>query len=254
MVSPAAEKIVVEDLNIHFGAVPALKDVSFSIHEKEILGIIGPASSGKTSFLRALNRLSDLDPHERVSGKILLSGKDIFREMDAEDVRRRIVMVFALPIPLPMSIFDNVAYGPRRHGIKNRKKLEGVVEKSLKEAYLWDEVKDRLSSSAMKLSGGQQQRLCIARTLAVEPEVILYDEPCSGLDPISTAKVEEAMLELKARYTQILVTNNVKQAARVSDRVAFFLSGELIEVDGAEKMFTAPRDKRTDGYITGRFG
>lgn len=254
MVSVPSGKIIVKDLNIYYGEERALKDVNFSIHDKEILGIIGPANSGKTSFLRALNRLSDLDHHERVSGKILLSGKDIFREMDAEDVRRRIVMVFALPIPLPMSIFDNVAYGPRRHGIKNRKKLGGIVEKSLKEAYLWDEVKDRLSSSAMKLSGGQQQRLCIARTLAVEPEVILYDEPCSGLDPISTAKVEEAMFELKARYTQILVTNNVKQAARVSDRVAFFLSGELIEVDEAEKMFTAPRDKRTDGYITGRFG
>lgn len=254
MVSEPSGKIIVKDLNIHYGEDQALRNVSFSIHDKEILGIIGPANSGKTSFLRALNRLSDLDHYERVAGAILLSGKDIFKEMDAEDVRRRIVMVFALPIPLPMSIFDNVAYGPRRHGIKNRKKLGGIVEKSLKEAYLWDEVKDRLSSSAMKLSGGQQQRLCIARTLAVEPEVILYDEPCSGLDPISTAKVEEAMFELKARYTQILVTNNVKQAARVSDRVAFFLSGELIEVDEAEKMFTAPRDKRTDGYITGRFG
>jgi phosphate transport system ATP-binding protein len=174
--------------------------------------------------------------------------------MDTEEVRKKVTMVFALPIPLPMSIFENVAYGPRRHGIKDKKKLSEIVEKSLKEAFLWDEVKDRLETSGMKLSGGQQQRLCIARTLAVEPEVILYDEPCSGLDPISTAKVEDAMRQLKARYTQILVTNNVKQAARVGDRVAFFLMGELIEIGEAHQLFTSPKDKRTNDYLTGRFG
>ena len=228
--------------------------MSFSVKNHEILGVIGPANSGKTSFLRAMNRLNDLEIATHTEGSIYLNGKDINREMDAEEVRKKVTMVFALPLPLPMSIFDNIAYGPRRHGTKDKKKLAEIVEKSLKAAFLWDEVKDRLSSSAMKLSGGQQQRLCIARTLAVEPEVILYDEPCSGLDPISTARVEEAMFELKSRYTQILVTNNVKQAARVGDRVAFFLMGELVEIDTADKLFTAPKDKRTDDYITGRFG
>ena len=248
------DKIVVKDLNIHYGNVSALKNVSFSVKEREILGVIGPANSGKTSFLRALNRLNDLDLSCHMTGSILLNGNDINREMDAEEVRKKVTMVFALPLPLPMSIFDNIAYGPRHHGTRDKKRLEGIVEESLKAAFLWEEVKDRLSSSAMKLSGGQQQRLCIARTLAVDPEVILYDEPCSGLDPISTAKVEEAMIKLKARYTQVLVTNNVKQAARVGDRVAFFLMGELVEIDEANKIFTSPRDKRTGDYITGRFG
>ena len=248
------DKIVVENLSIDYGNVHALKNVSLSVREHEILGVIGPANSGKTSFLRALNRLNDLDLSTRVTGSIRLNGKDIYRDMDAEEVRKKVTMVFALPIPLPMSIFDNVAYGPRRHGIKDKKKLEEIVERSLKAGYLWDEVKDRLASSALKLSGGQQQRLCIARTLAVEPEVILYDEPCSGLDPISTAKVEDAMRELKTRYTQILVTNNVKQAARVGDRVAFFLMGELVEIDETNRLFTAPKDQRTNDYLTGRFG
>ncbi|MFA5159257.1 MAG: phosphate ABC transporter ATP-binding protein [Candidatus Omnitrophota bacterium] len=254
MVELSRAKIVVEDLDIRYEDVWALKDLNFTVKENEILSVIGPANSGKTSFLRALNRLNDLDLGCKMSGSILLNGKDINREMDAEEIRKKVTMVFALPIPLPMSIFDNIAYGPRRHGVKDKKKLAKTVEKSLKSAFLWDEVKDRLSSSAMKLSGGQQQRLCIARTLAVEPEVILYDEPCSGLDPISTAKVEEAMRELKSRYTQILVTNNVKQAARVGDRVAFFLMGELVEIDDANRLFTAPKDKRTDDYLTGRFG
>jgi phosphate transport system ATP-binding protein len=248
------DKIVVENLSIDYGGVRVLKDMSLSVKEHEILGVIGPANSGKTSFLRALNRLNDLDISSRLSGSIRLNGKDINREMDAEEVRKKVAMVFALPIPLPMSIFDNIAYGPRRHGVKKKKKLEEIVEQSLKAAFLWEEVKDRLSSSGMKLSGGQQQRLCIARTLAVEPEVILYDEPCSGLDPISTAKVEDAMRELKNRYTQILVTNNVKQAARVGDRVAFFLMGELVEIGEAGQLFTAPKDKRTEDYLTGRFG
>ncbi|MFH0984812.1 MAG: phosphate ABC transporter ATP-binding protein [Candidatus Omnitrophota bacterium] len=248
------DKIIVENLNIHYGDVPALKNVNFSVRENEILSVIGPSNSGKTSFLRAINRLNDLDHTCRMTGSIKLNGKDIRKEMDAEEVRKKVTMVFALPLPLPMSIFDNIAYGPRRHGLKDKKKLAEIVEKTLKAAFLWDEVKDRLSSSGMKLSGGQQQRLCIARTLAVEPEVILYDEPCSGLDPISTAKVEEAMFELKARYTQILVTNNVKQAARVGDRTAFFLMGELVEIDETGKVFTAPRDPRTQDYISGRFG
>jgi len=254
MVDPVPEKIVVEDLSIDYGGVHALKHVSLSVKEHEILGVIGPANSGKTSFLRALNRLNDLDLSSHLTGSIRLNGKDINRDMEAEEVRRKVTMVFALPIPLPMSIFDNVAYGPRRYAVKDKRKLAQIVEKSLQAAFLWDEVKDRLSSSAMKLSGGQQQRLCIARTLAVEPEVILYDEPCSGLDPISTAKVEDAMRELKSRYTQILVTNNVKQAARVGDRVAFFLMGELVEIDETNRLFTAPKDKRTNDYLTGRFG
>jgi phosphate transport system ATP-binding protein len=247
-------KIAVENLDIRYEDVWALKDLNFTVRENEILSVIGPANSGKTSFLRAVNRLNDLDYSCRVTGSIKLNGKDVQKEMDAEEVRKKVTMVFALPLPLPMSIFDNIAYGPRRHGIKDKKKLAETVEKTLKAAFLWEEVKDRLSSSAMKLSGGQQQRLCIARTLAVEPEVILYDEPCSGLDPISTAKVEEAMFELKARYTQILVTNNVKQAARVGDRTAFFLTGELVEIDETGKVFTAPRDQRTQDYITGKFG
>ena len=248
------DKIVIEDLSIDYGGVQALKHVNLSVKEHEILGVIGPANSGKTSFLRALNRLNELDLSSHLTGSIRLNGKEINREMDAEAVRQKVTMVFALPIPLPMSIFDNVAYGPRRHGLRDKKKLSEIVEKSLKAAFLWDEVKDRLSSSGMKLSGGQQQRLCIARTLAVEPEVILYDEPCSGLDPISTAKVEDAMRELKSRYTQILVTNNVKQAARVGDRVAFFLMGELVEINEADRLFTSPKDKRTNDYLTGRFG
>ncbi len=253
-VSNGVNKITVEDVSILFGEVRALNHVSFSVKANEILSVIGPANSGKTSFLRAMNRMNDLDIFCRMTGSIQLNGRDIRTEMDAEDVRRKVTMVFALPLPLSMSIFDNVAYGPRRHGVRNKRKLAEIVEKSLKAAFLWDEVKDRLSSSGMKLSGGQQQRLCIARTLAVEPEVILYDEPCSGLDPISTAKVEEAMFELKERYTQILVTNNVKQAARVGDRTAFFLMGELVEIDETGKIFTSPHDQRTQDYITGRFG
>ncbi len=254
MVDDSSPKIEVGQLNVSYGSLQVLRDVTLSIRRNEILGVIGPANSGKTSFLRVLNRLLDLSPDVRVKGDICLDAKNIYTKMSAEEVRKRVGMVFALPQPLPMTIFDNVAYGPRRHGTRDQNKLAEIVEKSLRAAFLWDEVKDRLSFSGMKLSGGQQQRLCIARTLAVEPEVILYDEPCSGLDPISTAKVEEAMFELKNRYTQVLVTNNVKQAARVGDRVAFFLMGELVELDRAARIFTAPRDKRTDDYVTGRFG
>lgn len=223
------------------------------ISTSEILGIIGPANSGKTTFLRTLNRLNELAPDFRISGEVKFSGQNI-AEIDLEILRKKVGMVFALPIPLPLSVFDNIAYGIRMHGLRNKKRQQEVVEKALKQAYLWDEVKDRLQEPAFKLSGGQQQRLCIARTLAVEPEVILFDEPCSGLDPISTAKVEEAMLKLKTVYTIVLVTNNVKQAARVGDKTAFFLSGELIEINETKRLFTAPSDKRTDDYLSGKFG
>lgn len=241
------------ELNIWFGAVQALKNINLEIAANEILSVIGPANSGKTTFLRMLNRLNDLQPNFKMSGLLEYDRKDI-RKMDLEVLRRKIGMVFALPLALPLSIFENVAYGMRMHGLKNKKKLEESVEEALKKGYLWEEVKDRLDESAFKLSGGQQQRLCIARTLAVEPDVILFDEPCSGLDPISTAKVEEAMLVLKNNYTIVLVTNNVKQAARVGDRTAFFLNGELIEIDKTDKIFTAPGDKCTDDYIRGKFG
>jgi len=249
------EKITfaVQGLSVWFGRDPALKEISLQVKTNEILAAIGPSRSGKTTFLRTLNRLNEQDPSVRMQGQVLMDGANIW-QMDPETLRKRVGMVFALPLPLPLSIFDNVAYGPRMHGIANREKLAGLVERSLKEAVIWDEVKDRMGESAFKLSGGQQQRLCIARTLAVEPEVILFDEPCSGLDPISTAKVEETMLKLKERYTIVLVTNNVKQAARVGDRTAFFLNGSLVELDKTEKMFTVPSDKRTDDYISGKFG
>ncbi len=246
-------KFNIKGLNIWFGSIHALKNVSMEIAPNEILSVIGPANSGKTTFLRMLNRLNDLSLNFKMTGSIKFDGVGI-NKMDVELLRRKIGMVFALPLPLPLSIFDNVAYGIRMLGLKNTKKLAEKVEEALKKGYLWEEVKDRLSVSAFKLSGGQQQRLCIARTLALEPDVILFDEPCSGLDPISTAKVEEAMLVLKKHYTIVLVTNNVKQAARVGDRTAFFLNGELIEIDNTDKIFTAPFDKRTDGYIRGKFG
>jgi len=246
-------KINSEHLNVWFDKIQVLKDINIQIQANEILGIIGPSNSGKTSFLRSLNRMTELETNAKTQGVIELDGQDI-KNMNVERLRQKVGMVFALPLPLPLSIFDNVAYGARMHGIKNKQKLREIVERALNHAYIWDEVKDRLNESAFKLSGGQQQRLCIARTLAVEPEVILYDEPCSGLDPISTAKVEEAMLKLKKYYTIVLVTNNVKQAARVADRTAFFLSGELVELDQTSKMFTAPADQRTDGYIRGKFG
>jgi len=247
-------KIAVRELTIHFGTCRALDNLSLDIHKNELLSIIGPANSGKTSFLRALNRLNDFELEMRMSGSILLDGKNINQDMEAEDLRKKVGMIFALPIPLPLSIYDNVIYGPKMAGVRDKKVLDDLVEESLKSAYLWDEVKDRLRSSALNLSGGQQQRLCIARTLALKPDVILYDEPCSGLDPISTAKVEESMTELKKDHTIVLVTNNTKQAARVGTRTAFFLMGELIEIDSTDKIFTAPSDPRTNDYIIGRFG
>jgi phosphate transport system ATP-binding protein len=241
------------DLNAYFGAYHALKNLNLEVFSHEILGVIGPSNSGKTTFLRALNRLNYLQSSYREEGEIFFDGKEL-KTINDNILRKRISIIFALPQVLPVSIYENIIYGPKVHGRKNRPEMENVVEQSLKKAYLWDEVKDRLHSPAMKLSGGQQQRLCIARTLAVEPDVILYDEPCSGLDPISTARIEEAMRVLKSSYTQILVTNNTKQAARVSDRCAFFLMGEMIEINSTPLLFTAPRDKRTDDYISGRFG
>ena len=248
-------KIEVKNLNVFFGKDHALKDVSFDVPANKILAAIGPSSSGKTTFLRSLNRLNDLQFDMRHTGQILLDNKDIYgNDIDVAQLRRRVGMVFALPLPLPMTIFENLTYGPKLAGLRNRKELDLLVERSLKDAFLWEEVKDRLGDQAMKLSGGQQQRLCIARTLALKPEVVLMDEPCSGLDPISTAKIEEAMMQLKKEYTIIIVTNNTKQAARVGDNTAFFLMGELIEYDETGKIFTTPKDKRTEEYISGRFG
>lgn len=241
------------DLSCFFGSLQVLKNLNIEIRPNEIIGIIGPANSGKTTFLRALNRLNYLQRTYTQSGEIFLDGCDIER-IDDKLLRKKIGIIFALPQVLPISIFDNVAYGPKVHGKTERKTVSRTVEEALKKAYLWDEVKDRLREPAVRLSGGQQQRLCIARTLAVEPEVILYDEPCSGLDPISTAKVEDAMQELKASYTQILVTNNTGQASRVSERCAFFLMGELVEIGPTKTLFTNPKVKRTDDYITGKFG
>ncbi len=253
MVDSVDTKLSVRDLTIRFGNLTALKSLSLEVRRNEIFTIIGPANSGKSSLLQSLNRLNDLNPVYRKEGLVFIDGQNV-DEIDPEILRKRIGIVFALPFPLPLSIFDNIAYGPRMHGIRNKKKLFEIVEKGLRESYLWDEVKDRLQTPAMNLSGGQQQRLCIARILAVEPEVIMFDEPTSGLDPISTARVEETLRVLKDQYTVILVTNNVAQAARVGDRTAFLLMGELIELDDTKRIFTSPNDKRTDDYITGKFG
>jgi len=248
-------KFTVQKLNTFYGKNQALKSVTLDVEANQILGIIGPAGSGKTSFLRTLNRLNDLLPDFRMEGRILLDGEDIYHpKMEPVMLRRRVGMVFALPVPLPMSIYDNIVYGPRLTGVRQTSRLDEIVEKSLQSAFLWDEVKDRLNSSGLRLSGGQQQRLCLARVLALDPEVILLDEPCSGLDPISTAKIEEALTVLKSAFTVILVTNNTMQASRVADRTAFFLMGELVEYGWTDKLFTHPDDDRTNSYITGRFG
>jgi phosphate transport system ATP-binding protein len=247
-------KIKVEVLNVYYSNILVLKNINLEIYNNEILSIIGPANSGKTSFLRMLNRLNDINTNFKFSGSIAIDNKNIYKDMSETSLRRIAGMVFALPIALPMSIFDNVAYGPRMNGIKDKNKLTQIVKEALQASYLWEEVHDRLDLFALKLSGGQQQRLCLARILANKPEILLFDEPCSGLDPISTAKVEESMLKLKEKYTIILVTNNTKQAARVSDRCAFFLMGELVEIDKTSTMFTTPKDKRTEDYITGKFG
>jgi len=248
-------KFHIENLNFYFNKNKVLKEINIDIPSNKILGIIGPSSSGKTTFLRALNRMNDLEPGSQMEGLILLDDKDIYQQdYDVVGLRKKVGMVFAMPVPLPMSIYENIVYGPRLSGINDRKRLDVLVEKSLTAAYLWDEVKDRLKTSAMRLSGGQQQRLCLARVLAMEPDVILLDEPCSGLDPISTSKIEDALAELKKEYTIILVTNNTKQAARVSDNTAFFLMGDLIEIGKTSQLFTAPNKTETSDYITGRFG
>ena len=252
---PEIVKIAVRRLSVFFGRQQSLRSITLDVPARRILGIIGPAGSGKTTFLRALNRLNDLTPGCHTEGTVLLDGNDIYHpDADAVALRKRVGMVFALPVPLPMSIYDNVTYGPRVAGVRNRARLAELVETCLRAAFLWDEVKDRLQMSGLRLSGGQQQRLCLARTLAMEPEVVLLDEPCSGLDPISTAKIEEALTLLKSRYTIILVTNNTKQASRVADETAFFLLGELIECGPTERIFTVPLDQRTNEYVTGRFG
>jgi len=248
-------KISLRGLSVSYGAAQALQSVTLDIPAQQILGVIGPAGSGKTTLLRTLNRLNDLEAAARVDGQVLLDGKDIYQAgYDVVGLRKRVGMVFALPVPLPMSIYGNVVYGVRLGGLRDRARLDSLVERSLREASLWDEVKDRLDSSAMRLSGGQQQRLCLARTLAMQPEVVLLDEPCSGLDPISTAAIEEALTVLKARYTIVLVTNNTKQAARVADTTAMFLFGQLVEHGPTDALFTVPQDPRTLEYVTGRFG
>jgi phosphate transport system ATP-binding protein len=248
-------KFDIQSLSVFFQKNTVIRQVTLAIPERRILGVIGPASSGKTTFLRVLNRMNELEFGSRIEGRVMMDGQDIYHpRFDVVRLRKRVGMVFALPVPLPMSIFDNIVYGPTLGPHTNTQRLEELVEKSLKAAFLWDEVKDRLSSSALRLSGGQQQRLCLARVLAMEPDVILLDEPCSGLDPISTAKIEEALTELKQEYTIVLVTNNTKQAARVADNTAFFLMGELVEIGATEQIFTAPRQQKTNDYIIGRFG
>lgn len=247
--------ITAKDLNLWYGASQALHDVSMNIPEKSITALIGPSGCGKSTFLKTLNRMNDLIPSVKITGEICYRGKDIFSpDVNVNELRRDIGMVFQKPNPFPMSIYENIAYGPRVHGIRNKAKLDEIVERSLKDAAIWDEVKDRLKKSALGLSGGQQQRLCIARALAVEPDVLLMDEPTSALDPISTTKVEELAMMLKNRYTIIIVTHNMQQAVRISDRTAFFYLGELIEYGDTEQMFNTPQDKRTEDYITGRFG
>ena len=247
--------ISVKDLDLWYGTTQALKKVSIDIQERSITALIGPSGCGKSTFLKTLDRMNDLVPGVRIEGKVRYDGQDIFApDADVNDLRREVGMVFQKPTPFPMSVYDNIAYGPRTHGIKNRAKLDEIVERSLRQAAIWDEVKDRLKKSALGLSGGQQQRLCIARALAVQPRVLLMDEPTSALDPISTAKIEDLALELKKEYTIVIVTHNMQQAVRISDNTAFFLLGELIEYRPTQRMFADPQDKRTEDYITGRFG
>mgnify|MGYP004512459973 CR=1 FL=1 len=243
-----------EHLNLWYDTNHALKDINIAIPQNEITALIGPSGCGKSTFLKTLNRMNDLVESCRIEGKITLDGVDIKKDIDVTVLRKRVGMVFQKPNPFPMSIYDNIAYGPRIHGIKSRIKLDEIVENSLKKAAIWDECKDRLKKSALSMSGGQQQRLCIARALAVDPEILLMDEPTSALDPISTSKIEDLAMELKEKYTIIIVTHNMQQAARIADKTAFFLMGEIIEYDDTEKMFSSPKDKRTEDYITGRFG
>ena len=246
--------IKASNLNLWYGTNHALKDINLSLPQKEITALIGPSGCGKSTFLKTLNRMNDLVEGCKIEGLITLDDIDIYKDMDVNILRKRVGMVFQKPNPFPMSIYDNIAYGPRIHGIKSKVKLDEIVERSLRQAAIWDECKDRLRKSALGMSGGQQQRLCIARALAVEPEVLLMDEPTSALDPISTSKIEDLAVELKEKYTIVMVTHNMQQAARIADKTAFFLLGEVIEFDETEKMFSTPRDKRTEDYITGRFG
>lgn len=248
-------KIKVENLNLYYGENHALKDVNMDIQENAVTAFIGPSGCGKSTFLKTLNRMNDLVDGVRIDGKVLLDGEDIYDpSVDTTILRKKVGMVFQQPNPFPMSIYDNIAYGPRVHGIRDKKRLDQIVEESLRGAAIFDEVKDRLKKSAMGLSGGQQQRICIARALAVQPEVLLMDEPTSALDPISTAKIEELMEDLKKKYTVIVVTHNMQQATRVSDQTAFFLVGEMVEFGDTKQIFSYPQDKRTEDYITGRFG
>ena len=248
-------KISVKNLNLYYGDNHALKDVSMDIHENAITAFIGPSGCGKSTFLKTLNRMNDMVDNVRIEGKVSLDGEDIYGgNVDTTILRKRVGMVFQQPNPFPMSIYDNIAYGPRVHGIKNKSQLDQIVEESLKSAAIFDEVKDRLKKSALGLSGGQQQRICIARSLAVSPEILLMDEPTSALDPISTSKIEDLMEKLKKKYTVVVVTHNMQQAVRVSDYTAFFLVGEVIEKDSTDNIFSQPKDKRTEDYITGRFG
>jgi len=247
-------KIEIRDVNLFYNDFHALKGINLDIAEKEITAFIGPSGCGKSTLLKSLNRMNDLVEGCKISGKMLLDGEDIYGNMDVNLLRKRVGMVFQKPNPFPMSIYDNIAFGPRTHGVKSKAKLDDIVEKSLRDAAIWEEAKDRLKKSALGLSGGQQQRLCIARALAVCPEVLLMDEPTSALDPISTAKIEDLVLDLKKQYTIVMVTHNMQQATRVSDKTVFFLLGEVVEAAPTEKLFSMPQDKRTEDYITGRFG
>ncbi|MBQ9133188.1 MAG: phosphate ABC transporter ATP-binding protein [Clostridia bacterium] len=248
------DKITIENLDLFYGSFHALKNIDLAIPEGKITAFIGPSGCGKSTLLKSLNRMNDLVEGCRITGKVSLDGEDIYGKMDPSVLRRRVGMVFQKPNPFPMSVYDNIAYGPRTHGVRSRAQLDEIVERSLRDAAIWDEVKDRLKKSALGLSGGQQQRLCIARALAVEPEVLLMDEPTSALDPISTSKIEDLAIELKNRYTIVIVTHNMQQAVRISDRTAFFLLGEVVEFGKTDELFSMPRDKRTEDYITGRFG
>ena len=248
------DKITLQNVNLYYGDFQALKNISLAIPEKQITAFIGPSGCGKSTLMKSLNRMNDLVEGCKITGQFLLDGEDIYGDMDVNQLRKRVGMVFQKPNPFPMSIYDNIAYGPRTHGIRGKAQLDEIVERSLRDAAIWDEVKDRLNKSALGLSGGQQQRLCIARALAVEPEVLLMDESTSALDPISTSKIEDLAVELKEKYTIVMVTHNMQQATRVSDKTAFFLMGEVIEFDDTEKLFSMPRDQRTEDYITGRFG
>ena len=248
------DKLTIKNLDLYYSEFKALKNINLNIQEKEITAFIGPSGCGKSTLLKSLNRMNDLVEGCRIEGEVLLDGENIYKDMDVNLLRKRVGMVFQKPNPFPMSIYDNIAYGPRTHGIRSKVKLDELVENSLRGVAIWDEVKDRLKKSALGLSGGQQQRICIARALAVQPEVLLMDEPTSALDPISTAKVEELALELKKDYTIVMVTHNMQQAARISDRTAFFLLGEIVEFGKTEQIFSMPKDKRTEDYITGRFG